>query len=84
MALGNFEQVFMGVLNRLGQVGLVGHSCGSNLWVILVGKTRGSFSWIKLVGHSRSSNSWGILVGHTRGPFLWVKLVGYSRGLLST
>ena len=84
MALGNFEQIFMGVLNHVGHVGLMRHSCWSNTWVILVGQTRRSFSWIKLVGYSAGSNSWGVLVGHTRGPFLWVKLVGYSRGLLST
>ena len=41
------------VLNRVGHVGLVGHSRGSFSWVILVGETRGSFSWVKLVGHFR-------------------------------
>ena len=44
-------------------VKLVGHSPGSNSWVILLGQTRGSFSWVKLVGHSFGSNSWVILVG---------------------
>ena len=32
---------------------LVGHSHGSNSWVILMGQTRGSFLWVKLVNHSR-------------------------------
>ena len=64
------------VLNRVGLVclvgqtrasfswvKLVGHSRGSNSWVILLGQTRGSFSWVKRVGHSPGSNSWVILVG---------------------
>ena len=80
MALGNFEQIFMGVLNHVGHVGLMRHSCWSNSWVILVGETRGSFSWVKPVGHSRGSNLWVILVGQTRGAFSWVTLVGHSCG----
>ena len=80
MALGNFEQIFMGVLNHVGHVGLMRHSCWSNSWVILVGETRGSFSWVKPVGHSRGSNLWVILVGQTRGVFSWVTLVGHSCG----
>ena len=61
----------------------MGHSLGSNSWVILLGQTRGSFSWVKLVGHSRGSFSRVILVGQTCGSFSWVKLVGDSRGSFS-
>ena len=39
------------MLNRVGHVGLVGHSLGSFSWVILVGHSRGSFSWV-ILGYS--------------------------------
>ena len=57
----------MSVLNRVGHVGLVGHS-------------RGSFPWVKLLDHSCGLNLWVILVG---GSNLSVKLVGYSHGSFS-
>ena len=59
------EKNFRSVLNRVGHVGLVGHS-------------RGSFSWVVLVGHSCGSNSWVILVAHSGGSNSWVKHVGHS------
>ena len=66
------------VLNRVGHVGLVGHSRGSFSWVILVGHSCGLFSWVILVGYSRGSFLWVILVGQTCGSLSWVKLVGHS------
>ena len=39
------------MLNRVGHVGLVGHSLES-------------FSWVTLVGHSRESNPW-VILGHS-------------------
>ena len=41
----------LSVLNRMGHVGLVGSSRGSNSWIRLMGSRR-SNPWIKLVGHS--------------------------------
>ena len=86
----------MSVLNRVGHVCLVGHSCRSNSWIklvdhshgsvgqtlesnlgiILVGQTWGSFSWVILEGQRRRSNSQAFLVGQTRESFLWVILNG--------
>ena len=53
------------MLNRVGHVGLVGHSRGSLSWVKLVGQTRRSFSWVKLVGQTGGSFSLVKLVGHS-------------------
>ena len=63
------------MLSHVGHVGLEGHSCVTNSWVILIGQTRRSFSWVKLVGHSCGSNSWIIHVGKTRGSNSWSFLV---------
>ena len=49
------------VLNRVGHVG---HSRGSNSWVILVGQTRGSNSWVFLVGKTHGPNSL-VVLGHS-------------------
>ena len=60
------------VLNHVGHVGLVGHSRGSNSWVILVGHYRGSLSQVKLVGQTR----WSFLVIHCHWSFLCLTLLG--------
>ena len=66
------------MLNRVGHVGLVGHSRGSLSWVKLVGQTRRSFSWVKLVGRSRGSNSW-VILGHSLPLVILVpRAPGYS------
>lgn len=56
--------------------GSVGQTRGSNSGIILVGQTCRSFSWVILVGQRRGSNSQAFLVGQTRESFLWVILNG--------
>ena len=44
---------------------LVGHSCGTLLWVTLVGHSSGTLLWDTLLGHSCRALLWDTLVGHS-------------------
>ena len=46
---------------------LVGHSCGTLLWVILEGNSCGTLLRDTLVGHSCGTVFWDTLVGHSCG-----------------
>ena len=61
---------------------LVGHSCGTLLWVTLVGHSCGTLLWDTPVGHSCGILLWGTLVGHSCRTLLWDTLVGQSCGTL--
>ena len=71
----------LNVLNCVGHVGPVSNSNEWNLRAIVVGQTRGSFSWVELMDHSRGSNSWVKLLchslGYSRGSSSWVKIVDH-------
>ena len=69
------------MLSHVGHVGLEGHSCVTNSWVILMGQTRGSFLWTKLVGQTRESFTWVKLVGQTRGHFWSFIVILVARAL---
>ena len=76
------ERVRLGsMLSHVGHVGLEGHSCVTNSWVILMGQTRGSFLWVKLVGQTRESFTWVKLVGQTRGHFWSFIVILVARAL---
>ena len=57
---------------------LVGHSCGTLLWVTLVGNSCGTLLWVTLMGHTCRTLLWDTLVGHSYGTLLWNTLVGHS------
>ena len=61
---------------------LVGHSCGTLLWVTLVGNSCGTLLRDTFVGHSCGTLLWDTLVGHSCGTLLWDTLVGNSCGTL--
>ena len=62
---------------------LVGHSCGTLLWVTLMGHSCGTLFWVTLLGNSCGTLLRDTLVGHSSGTFLWDTLVGhYCRTLL--
>ena len=70
---------------------LVGHSCGTLLWVTLVGNSCVTLLRDTLVGHSCGTLLWDTLVGHSVETlvghscrtFLWDTPVGHSCGTLS-
>ena len=53
------------VLNRVGHEGLVDYSGLPNSWITLVGHSRGSFFRVILVGKTRGSTSWVRLAVHS-------------------
>ena len=64
---------------------LVGHSCGTLLWVTLVGNSCGTLlrdTRDTLVGHSCGTLLWDTLVGYSCRTLLWDTLVGHSCGTL--
>ena len=63
----------------------MGQTRGPDLWVklvcILVGQTRGSFSWIKLVVQTRGSYSWVKLLVKLAGDSWSPIAIGHSCAL---
>ena len=59
---------------------LVGHSCGTLLWVTLVGNSCGTLLQDTLVGHSCGTLFWDTLVEHSSRKLFWDTLMGHSRG----
>ena len=57
------------MLNGMGQMNLVGHSNGSNTWIILVRHSCESSSWVILVSQARGTNTWVILLNRVCGEF---------------
>ena len=61
---------------------LVGHSCGTLLWVTLVGNSCGTLLRDTLVGHSCGTLLWDTVAGHSCGTLLWDTHLGHSCGTL--